>query len=1120
MKMVGEKLVVMSSDSNTTSYYNALGYETNDTINLSRGEGFWVRAENNDTFHMLTGDESTTSLELKKDTTHFIGFAEYHEVDLDETFGDKPVKEIRYYDANTSRWQKWQPNHVDTNLTTIKDGHGFYICMSEDMNISLPNLKPIADAGLDKNATIGQSILLDASKSYDKDGQIISYEWREGNTTLSTDSNFTIDSLEIGWHKVQLIVYDDDGESDTDEVLIRISKVNVAPTVDLGADRNILLGDTLAISPDVNETDGYILIHEWRLDGNLFATTPYIELSNLTLGEHVLSIQVIDNDLGKATDSIVIHVHEVPDNTPPLLTILGSNPMIITQNTNFIDPGAIAVDERDGNLSVEVNGSVDSSTIGQYILEYSAEDSTGNKVKAQREVIVQKVSANKAPTVDAGADRTVMVGTTLTLTAIANDSDGTIDSYEWKYNGKIVVSSQSMTASHLSIGKHVFTAIVKDNNGAMATDSVTIEVISKQKPDTTAPVITIIGDNPAVLNIGDHYTDAGATAYDDRDGNVSVATSYSFNTGVAGVYEVTYTAQDKAGNRATAKRSVLVKKSTYNSPDTTPPLITLLGANPFIVMRSETFVDPGVIVVDDRDGQLGYKMQHNVNVYKLGEYTVTYRAEDKAGNSAEANRTVYVKDPKGNREPIAIAGDDKVISKEESVTLDASKSYDEDGHIERYVWKLNDKVLSSKITFSLNSLEMGSHTITLIVTDNEGATSSDTVVIRVADPSDTTPPVALITSPSENAKITMQTNIIGTASDANLDYYTLSLSPVGKNRYTEFSRGTKSISDDVLGKLDATTLQNGIYDIKLTVVDENGAKSEAMTKVIIAGKAKIGNFSFTVTDFNLQVGGIPVQVNRTYSTLQRFEKYDFTYAWSIDYQNVKLEENREPGRDWKLTPDVLNIGYCFKFDKQHIVNISLPDGTTESFEFKFERECGHYFAGSFYDAPKLYALNGSEAKLETIDASDTVAMYNDGNILDSQSLDIYNPSLYRLTLANGMVYEISQRNGIQKIKDIRGDTLTYNHNGIMSSRGESLTFERDSDDRITKITDLAGKSVSYHYNQNDDLEYVIDQLGQKTEYRYQAGHLLEEYFDPSGLRLTKNIYDAEGRLKNHRCRRQ
>ncbi len=283
------------------------------------------------------------------------------------------------------------------------------------------------------------------------------------------------------------------------------------------------------------------------------------------------------------------------------------------------------------------------------------------------------------------------------------------------------------------------------------------------------------------------------------------------------------------------------------------------------------------------------------------------------------------------------------------------------------------------------------------------------------------------------------------------------------------------------------------------------------TQIIVQGKAKIGNFSFIVTDFNLQVGGLPVQVNRTYSTLQRTEKLDFGYAWSIDYQNVKLQENIHPGRDWKMTADTF-VGSCFKTDKQHMVSIALPDGTTESFEFKFARECGHYQAGSFYDAPVLYALNGSESKLEVIDASDSVAMNGSGEIIDSNTLASYDPSLYRLTLPNGMIYEVSENLGLKKVKDLREDTLTYNNDGIQSSRGESLTFERDSQNRITKITDLMGKSMTYHYDANDDLDYVIDQMGQTTTYTYQAGHLLEEYFDPSGLRLTKNIYDESGRL--------
>ena len=280
----------------------------------------------------------------------------------------------------------------------------------------------------------------------------------------------------------------------------------------------------------------------------------------------------------------------------------------------------------------------------------------------------------------------------------------------------------------------------------------------------------------------------------------------------------------------------------------------------------------------------------------------------------------------------------------------------------------------------------------------------------------------------------------------------------------------------------------------------------------ISIKAKIGNFSFTVTDFDIQVGGLPLQVNRTYSTLRRHEELDFGYGWSIDYQNVKVQENTSPGKDWKTTPDSLGIGYCFKFDKQHIVNIALPDGTTESFEFKFEKECAHYNIGSFYDAPKLYALNGSEAKLETIDASESVSMNNSAEIIDSNTLTTYNPSKYRLTLSNGMVYEITEGVGLKVVKDLKENTLTYNNDGIISSRGESLTFERDAKGRIVKITDLTDKSVSYHYDENDNLAYVIDQMGYRTTYIYLENHLLEEYIDPSGQSIATNYYDENGRL--------
>ncbi len=168
-----------------------------------------------------------------------------------------------------------------------------------------------------------------------------------------------------------------------------------------------------------------------------------------------------------------------------------------------------------------------------------------------------------------------------------------------------------------------------------------------------------------------------------------------------------------------------------------------------------------------------------------------------------------------NTPPTAKAGDDQNIPKNQTVTLDGSQSTDIDGSIVSYQWKSGDTILSTEATFTKSDFTVGTHKITLSVTDNEDATSSDTLLVVVTDPSDTTPPVALITTPP-NTTIKTQTDITGTASDDNLDYYELLISPIGEDNYRVLTTSSTSITDGTL-----TTLKNGIYDIKLIAVDKN-----------------------------------------------------------------------------------------------------------------------------------------------------------------------------------------------------------------------------------------------------------------------------------------------------------
>ena len=79
--------------------------------------------------------------------------------------------------------------------------------------------------------------------------------------------------------------------------------------------------------------------------------------------------------------------------------------------------------------------------------------------------------------------------------------------------------------------------------------------------DTTAPVITLTGDNPATVELGATYTDAGATA----DGGETVTSTGTVDTSTVGAYTITYSATDAANNTGTTTRTVNVVDTTLST---------------------------------------------------------------------------------------------------------------------------------------------------------------------------------------------------------------------------------------------------------------------------------------------------------------------------------------------------------------------------------------------------------------------------------------------------------------------------------------------------------------------------------------------------------------------------
>jgi len=391
------------------------------------------------------------------------------------------------------------------------------------------------------------------------------------------------------------------------------------------------------------------------------------------------------------------------DTTPPVITITGDNPVTLKVGDSYTDAGATAVDDVDGEVTVTtVSNDVDTTQVGTYYVTYEAIDAAGNKAILKREV----------------------------------------------------------------------------------------HVVENTSADITPPVITITGGNPVNIKVGDSYTDAGATAVDDVDGEVNVTTvSNDVDTTQIGTYYVTYEAIDAAGNKATAKREVYVVENT--SADTTPPVITITGDNPVTIKAGDSYIDAGATAVDEVDGEVSVTtVSNDVDTTQVGTYYVTYEAIDAAGNKATAKREVKVS------EVVSSSLDNKVIVWNDEVD---SEYVDGKTYSYRYLLSLYSDKTCHLIALNLDIDEQNA--------DKEAVNGSDNTI--------TTPDEALsalTTCQWESDDVTL--TVINTENDSEL---TTTLQNSGVN-----------VSDDwdlLCNKNDGCTIDN-IYDV--TTVAKNGVGSHTL----------------------------------------------------------------------------------------------------------------------------------------------------------------------------------------------------------------------------------------------------------------------------------------------------
>ena len=281
------------------------------------------------------------------------------------------------------------------------------------------------------------------------------------------------------------------------------------------------------------------------VDGNLTVTTTG-SVDTETPGEYEITYSATDAAGNSATEVRKVIV-EAKDTEPPEITLVMGEVVHVKTGDLYVDEGAVATDIPDGELRVITEGTVDTSKAGEYVITYSATDKAGNRTSKSRKVIVTDPDS-EAPVITLNGESELHL---LVNDVYIEKGASAVD----KVDGELKVVDISGDVDTSKPGEYLVTYRLKDSVGNL--DEKVRKVIVSY-PDKTPPIIILKGEDSISLKTGESYEEPGATANDAVDGDVKVSMEGSVDTNTAGEYTITYSATDKAGNKATKTRTITV----------------------------------------------------------------------------------------------------------------------------------------------------------------------------------------------------------------------------------------------------------------------------------------------------------------------------------------------------------------------------------------------------------------------------------------------------------------------------------------------------------------------------------------------------------------------------------
>ena len=542
-----------------------------------------------------------------------------------------------------------------------------------------------------------------------------------GVVSLSTNS--TVNPNAVGVYRIEYVASDAAGNLATNTRQVYVVDTT-APVVSWNFTNLTLSADAncQALMPDVTGTN-YILAADACSSVLTITQTP---TNNAVLGmgtnEVVLAVADGSGNTAYSTNTVI-----VADQTAPVITVLGGNPLTTECHAEFVDPGATALDNCSGVVSLSTNSTVNPNTVGVYRIEYFASDAAGNLATNTRQVYV----------VDTTPPVVSWSFTNLTLSADANCQALMPDVTQTNYilaadacSSVLTITQTPTNNAVLGMGTNEVVLAVADGSGNTAYSTNTVIVA-----DQTAPVITVLGDNPLTTECHAEFVDPGATALDNCSGVVSLSTNSTVNPNTVGVYRIEYVASDAAGNLATNTRQVYVV-------DTTPPVVSWSFTN--LTLRADAncqalmpdVTGTNYILAADACSSVLTITQTPTNnaVLGLGTNEVVLAVADGSGNTAYSTNTVIVADQ--TAPVITVLGGNPLTTECHAEFVDPGATALDNC----------SGVVSLSTNSTVNPNTVGVYTIEYVASDAAGNLATNTRQVYVVD---TTPPVITQCAPDQ-----------------------------------------------------------------------------------------------------------------------------------------------------------------------------------------------------------------------------------------------------------------------------------------------------------------------------------------------------------------------------------